>query len=287
MEMNVLQLSPAEFCARVVPALSDREAENGLPLGIALRLAAQPELSPDALLLGIEAAGSIVAAAVWTPPHDVVVTRLPAGAAALVAARCATTGLPLTGASGPEASGLELAEQLARHAQSTLRVRMRQRVYELTSCLPVPRAPGARRRASAPDDLELVASWYAGFVREVNLVQAANPLAWAPSALAAGSVYLWEDGGAKSLACLSRETPNGRAIGPVYTPPEARRQGYATSLVSELAEEILVSGKRFACLFTDADNPTSNHIYESIGFRYVCSYDAYALVPPQAPARTP
>ena len=89
----------------------------------------------------------------------------------------------------------------------------------------------------------------------------------------------WEDGSARSLACLSRETPNGRAIGPVYTPPTARKQGYATTLVADLAQHVLASGKRFACLFTDDANPTSNHIYESIGFRVVCRFDAYALVP--------
>jgi uncharacterized protein len=271
-------LSAEEFCARVIPALSDREAENGLPFGIAQRLAAQPAAAESALLLAVEAAGEVVAGAVWTPPHDVVVTRLPPGAAARVAERCAASGREPTGASGPEDSGLELAELLARQMGLAVRVRLRQRVYELTRVEPVRHTAGAVRRAEAAD-VALVAAWYEQFVRELNLPHAPVARDWAIATIDSGSAFLWHDGTERCLACLSRETPNGRAIGPVYTPPEARGRGYATSLVAALSRQVLASGKRFACLFTDADNPTSNHIYESIGFRFVCRYDAHALVP--------
>jgi uncharacterized protein len=276
--LSVRPLSAPEFNARVVPALSAREAENGLPFGIAQRLATQPESAPDALLLSVESAGTIVGAAVWTPPHDVVVTRLPVGAAARIAGECTRSGWAITGASGPDGHGLELAEQLAGLSGAAVRVRMRQRVYELTSVETVPRAAGAMRRARAPADVELVAQWYAEFAQEVNLLHRANPRDWASATIASGSAFLWEDATAGCLACLSRETPNGRAIGPVYTPPASRRRRYATSLVAELSQHVLTSGKRFACLFTDDANPTSNRIYESIGFRFVCRYDAYSLV---------
>jgi uncharacterized protein len=272
-------LTAREFCARVVPALSDREAENGLPFGIAQRLAARPELARDAVLLAIEEGAAIVAAAVWTPPHDIVVTRLPAGAAAVVAEHFAALSTPITGVSGPADSGREVAELLARRRAAPLRLRSRQRIYELTAVNDVPLAPGAMRGAS-PLDHDVVRSWYSAFVREVDLAHPADASEWASAGIAACDVFLWEDGAPRSLACLSRETPHGRAIGPVYTPREARRHGFATSLVAELARSTLASGKRFACLFTDAANPTSNHIYESIGFVFVCPFDAYSLGPP-------
>lgn len=276
-ELKVLPLSPVEFSARVVPALLDREAENGLPLGIAARLMDSPE-DAKGLLFSIEAAGIVLGAAVWTPPHDVVVTRLPEGAAQLLAERCLRSGHAVTGASGPERSGLELAEQLARQMRVTVQVRMRQLLYELLEVHEVPLASGRVRRALR-EDLSLVASYYAEFVQEVSLAHPGDPRDWARGVVDGGAAFVWEDCGAvRSLACLSRETPNGRAIGPVYTPPATRRLGYATSLVSELARTVLASGKRFACLFTDASNPTSNHIYEAIGFRCICRYDAYRLV---------
>ena len=276
-DLSVSTLSPTEFRARVVPALSIREAENGLPIGIALRLAQNPGVGATALLLSIESAGAVVGAAVWTPPHDIVVTRLPAGAAQLVAEHCLRFGQSVTGTSGPDRSGLELAEHLARATASTVRVRKRQRVYQLLTVDELPRAAGAMRQAIT-EDVPLIAEWYSQFVREVDLAHGAEPQAWASAAVASGSAFLWaDDHGARSLACLSRESPNGRAIGPVYTPLSARRQGYATSLVADLARLVLASGKRLVVLFTDAENPTSNHIYEQIGFRLVCEYDAYTI----------
>jgi len=73
--MDLRPLTAVEFCERVVPALAEREAENGLVIWLAQRLAAQPDPAHDALLLSVETAGVVVAASVWTPPHDVVVTR--------------------------------------------------------------------------------------------------------------------------------------------------------------------------------------------------------------------
>jgi predicted GNAT family acetyltransferase len=56
----------------------------------------------------------------------------------------------------------------------------------------------------------------------------------------------------------------------VYTPPHLRKQGYATSCVAALTQRMLDSGKRFCCLYTDLTNPTSNAIYQKIGYQPVC-----------------
>ena len=84
----------------------------------------------------------------------------------------------------------------------------------------------------------------------------------------AGAV-LWEDEQIVSLAAFGNPTPNGIRIGPVYTPPEYRRRGYASALVAELSERLLAK-RRFCFLFTDLANPTANRIYEQIGYRRVC-----------------
>lgn len=285
MGIELRRLTAAAFCAQVVPALLDREAENGLPIGIAQRVAAAPDSTADVLFLAVEADGVVVGAAVWEPPRDVVVTRLPPDAVDLVARYCLETGWAVGGATGPEAVGRELAEAFARRTATAVDARARQRVYELTAVADLPRAPGALRPATS-DDSGLVAEWYAAFGEEVHLAHPMPAADWAASTIEAGTAFLWDDGVARCLACLSRETPNGRAIGPVYTPPGERRRGYATSLVADLARQVLASGKRFACLFTDDGNATSNHVYEAIGFRAVCRFDAYALVPIAAPPVT-
>ena len=72
-------------------------------------------------------------------------------------------------------------------------------------------------------------------------------------------------------------TPNGMRIGPVYTPPELRGRGYASALTAEVSQRVLDAGKRFCFLYTDRSNPTSNAIYERIGYRTVAEAAAIAF----------
>jgi hypothetical protein len=48
---------------------------------------------------------------------------------------------------------------------------------------------------------------------------------------------------------------------------------YATFRVAALTQRVLDSGKRFCCLYTDLTNPTSNSIYQRIGYREICDVD--------------
>ena len=72
-----------------------------------------------------------------------------------------------------------------------------------------------------------------------------------------------------SMSGYGSETPNGIRIGPVYTPPDLRGRGYATSLVAAQTGWLLGAGRTFAFLYTDLDNPTSNALYRRIGYRMV------------------
>jgi predicted GNAT family acetyltransferase len=40
----------------------------------------------------------------------------------------------------------------------------------------------------------------------------------------------------------------------------------------------LKEGKRFCFLYTDLANPTSNHIYQEIGYEPVCEAEQYRFV---------
>ena len=65
------------------------------------------------------------------------------------------------------------------------------------------------------------------------------------------------------------ETPNGIRIGPVYTPPDHRGRGYASNLTAFVSRTVLDEGRSFCFLYTDVANPTSNRIYQSIGYEPV------------------
>jgi predicted GNAT family acetyltransferase len=74
------------------------------------------------------------------------------------------------------------------------------------------------------------------------------------------------------MAVKGRSSEKGMTVGYVYTPPELRGRGYATSCVAELSRNILQNGKEFCMLYTDLANPTSNSIYRKIGYEEV--YDS-------------
>ncbi len=58
----------------------------------------------------------------------------------------------------------------------------------------------------------------------------------------------------------------------VYTPPEFRNRGYATTSVAQLSRQMLSGDYSFCTLFTDLANITSNNIYMKIGYIPVCDF---------------
>lgn len=88
--------------------------------------------------------------------------------------------------------------------------------------------------------------------------------------------WLWEDAG-RVVAWSGHGNPTGRGIriGPVYTPPELRGNGYATGLVAAQSRWLIEHGYDFCFLYTDLGNPTSNAIYERIGYRQVAEAAKY------------
>jgi predicted GNAT family acetyltransferase len=148
---------------------------------------------------------------------------------------------------------------------------MSQRIYRLDSVDSISAAPGHLRLAN-PADKHLISAWTGQFRIDINEPAGHDvPEREINRRIEEGEVYLWEDGGQPvSMAAKTRPTDRGMTIGSVYTPPNFRRQGYATSCVAAVCREILKSGYAFCTLYTDLSNPTSNSIYMKIGFKPVC-----------------
>jgi hypothetical protein len=131
-------------------------------------------------------------------------------------------------------------------------------------------------RLQAPDDTELLVEWLQAFEAEAlhsldEDEDRARQIVEHRLAAERAGLMLWEDEGELvSVAGFGGETPNGIRIGPVYTPPDLRSRGYATALVAQLSSQLLAEGRRFCFLYTDLANPTSNAIYERIGYVRIC-----------------
>lgn len=80
-----------------------------------------------------------------------------------------------------------------------------------------------------------------------------------------GLRFLKVNGEIVAMTSKTRGTENGQTLSFVYTPDHLRGKGFASYLVSELTAEILKE-KIFASLYTDLKNPTSNSIYQKIGY---------------------
>ena len=83
------------------------------------------------------------------------------------------------------------------------------------------------------------------------------------------TLLLWDDAGGVpvSLAGVTRPAAGVSRIGPVYTPPEHRRHGYAAALTAAGAARGFASGATRVALYADAANATSNRVYRRLGFR--------------------
>jgi predicted GNAT family acetyltransferase len=56
-------------------------------------------------------------------------------------------------------------------------------------------------------------------------------------------------------------------VAPVYTPPDLRGRGYAGAVTSVVTQAALATGADDVVLFTDVANPTSNGLYQRLGYR--------------------
>ena len=92
-------------------------------------------------------------------------------------------------------------------------------------------------------------------------------------------LYLWVDGAGQPVTMVGYQgpTPHGMRIGPVYTPPAQRRKGYASACTAAVTQYLLDGGRQFCFLFTDLANPTSNHIYQEIGYQPVVDVEMYSF----------
>jgi predicted GNAT family acetyltransferase len=151
------------------------------------------------------------------------------------------------------------------------------RMYELREvCTPI--TERGRLGAAGMKDLELIARWW-HTVRMVMFAasDAEEDMRTAQGRIGDRDVYLWEDGEPVSMASGTRPTRRGISIGMVFTPPEMRNRGFATACVAELSRRLLRTGREFCTLYADVINPTSNHIYQTIGYRPAGDFDEYSF----------
>ncbi len=261
--------------------LERNESENNLPIGLAYRLAEDPHYyGPESpLLLSILGQGKVVGVAVRTPPHRIILSRIDANIQVAIVhliryLRGVNTRIP--GVVGPAAEVQAFSDCWIEDQHSVSpRIVMRLRVFEARQVADLPLSQGKLRLARMDDHL-LMAQWFVAFSEEIGEpADLESAKKRAEQHIKARRLYIWDRCAPVSIAAATRPTRNGTTINWVYTPPEHRNKGYATSCVWSLTKKMLTDGYSFCSLFTDLSNPTSNSIYTKIG--YIPIGDALAL----------
>jgi predicted GNAT family acetyltransferase len=256
------------FRERVLPLLVKHEAENNLILGITTRLVGG-QISGQSLMASVEDGGVVVAACVRTPLHSLVATSLPKEVVPALASGIRERVGKLSGVHAPS----ESAKDFVAAWGAEVRRQKHLRIYQLDRVIPPRPVPGGMDQAKLTD-MDCVAQWAAAMVDECHMPMP-NAGDEMRENVRRGETFIWRDGQPVCMAVSRQGTPNGCRIGMVYTPPGFRRKGYATALVAALSQHMLSHGCRLCFLYTDLDNPTSNHIYTEIGYRPVCDFEEH------------
>lgn len=151
-------------------------------------------------------------------------------------------------------------------------------VHQLQTVKSVSKAPGKLRLATQ-SDRNLLRKWIEAFEAEAlgDSEPKSDSQVWFEKNLQQKSLYVWQDKVPVSMTPFGGATPNGVKVNAVYTPPEYRGRGYATSCVASLSKKLLNQGYKYCFLFTDLANPTPNYIYRKIGYQPVCEIFNYTF----------
>ncbi|MEV0528448.1 GNAT family N-acetyltransferase [Streptomyces sp. NPDC050439] len=227
-------------------------------------------------------AGKVTGAFLWTPPHFLALSPLPDEAAAeALAGVLADAGLEPAGVGAESATAAAFASAWQRRTKATAAVNYPQRLYRLGTLTPPEPAPAGGARIATDADRELLVRWHGEFHEALGEKGAMGAGEWADARIAYGGVTLWEtpDGTPAAMAGNTRRVAGQVRVAPVYTPAHLRGRGYAGAVTAEVSRAALAAGADEVLLFTDADNPTSNALYQRLGYHPIQDFTQYNFTP--------
>ena len=268
----------SQFSDRVKDYLVNHEALHNAMLGLCNALIDNPErFNEKPYLATVEIDGDIAAVAMRIPPKALLLSQVnDLRAVEAIAQNLHLTQKLLPGVNAPSASAKAFAEVWYSLTSQSYQIKMALRAFQLEQVQPISHALGYLRLAESGDRQQLM-HWYEAFaVEALGSVESVERLV--DRHLQQGTAYFWENETPVSMVSRVGITPNGARVGLVYTPPEHRRKGYGSTCVAALSQTLLNQGYRYCFLFTDQANPTSNQIYQAIGYQPVGDCHEYSFL---------
>jgi RimJ/RimL family protein N-acetyltransferase len=257
-----------EFLAAAGDFLRSRPVENTVPLSLAttLRVSGLHHYGPDDPIFGWYAEGPVAGAFLQTPPYPLLLTTVPEGSMPELADLLADRPLPGVNGLTPDAEAFAAAWRVRTGARA--KAGMQTRLFRLDRLTPPAPPPGAARVAVAADR-PLLIEWLHAFHSDIG-EDVRNVDELVDDKLAHGGLTLWEvDGTPVAMAGMTRPAAGMVRVLAVYTPPERRGRGYGGAVTAAVTRKALDGGAEDVVLFTDLTNPTSNALYQRLGYRPV------------------
>jgi RimJ/RimL family protein N-acetyltransferase len=228
----------------------------------------------------IQVGGQPVGAAMQTGTYPLFITPAPDPDTAMpaLAAAVRRAGLTLPGLHGPLAQAQAFSRAWEQQTGRPARPAGRDRLYEIEAAPPLPDSGSARPATEA--DLALATRWTRQFLAEALPEETTDAELSVRRRLARGRLLFWEtEDGPVSMAGITRPIAAVVRIGGVYTPEELRGKGFGSAVTIAAVRQGFADGAGRCILYADLANPTSNRIYQAIGFRPVGDSARFSLAP--------
>lgn len=264
-----------EFAAHTQPLLTGRiECNVMATVLINLRQSAYGNEGAR-FAYSLDDAGGPTGAAMRVPPWPLLTSPLAQAAAAELARRWLEHDPQVPGVVGLPACAGAIADTWARSAGGRTHIRMRQAMHELQTVRDPPRPTRGDLRRADEHDRGILIEWMRAFAQEAGVPGADDTERMIDARLRMGGLAVWYDDGPTSMIGIQPQVAGVVRIGPVYTPPEYRRRGFAGAAVAAASRRALAAGAEKCMLFTDLANPTSNKIYAEVGYRPIAEWEEH------------
>ncbi|ACZ87615.1 GNAT family N-acetyltransferase [Streptosporangium roseum] len=272
-----------DFLARAGDFLRSRPALHNTPLTNIEKLRTRRAAGhgAEATVFGrLESGGEVRAIFHRTPRGFLSVTPLSAKQASTLAAHLAGIGHSPSGVIADHDTATAFAETWQRHMGAAPAPFWRTHLYRLGTLTPPQPRPEGRVRLAGEKDHEQVVHWCREFcvdVGETVSIDAIDADSWTDTRFADKYFTFWEapDGTPVSLAGSTSMVGGMIRVDPVYTPAHLRGHGYAGAVTVEVSRAALNAGATDVVLFADPTNPTSNALYQRIGYVHVADFTGY------------
>ncbi len=269
-----------EFPAPAWAFLRSRPALHNTLLTMAEKMRTSTPPPPGSPVLGRLERGGEVRAVLYRS-RGVVVSSLTPEQADELAGHLIALGQSPVGVTAERDTAAAFAEAWHRRTGSRPAPPVRLHLYRLGTLTPPDPSPPGRGRSLGERDHEDVMRWCRDFAAAVNKDVTVNADTWAGTRFAEKRYTFWEtpDGTPVSMAGATPPVAGMVRVDPVYTPAHLRGHGYAAAVTTHVTRTALTAGATDIVLHTDPSNPTSNALYQRLGYLHLTDMAVHDLTP--------